>query len=107
MEYGLLLAGIAILMIVAILFLKDEIEGLFSDTGSSLQNPVGSYGARSTPAAGPAPPRRAGRWLFRRNLRWPQEHPSFEPNGTKAAEHTNARRQHTHACGDSTCTRIM
>jgi Flp pilus assembly pilin Flp len=40
-EYGLLLAGIAILMIVAIIFLKDEIAGLFSDTGSSLQNPVG------------------------------------------------------------------
>ena len=40
-EYALLLAGIAILMIVAILFLKDEIAGLFSDTGSSLQNPIG------------------------------------------------------------------
>jgi Flp pilus assembly pilin Flp len=40
-EYGLLLAGIAILVIVAILFLKDEIKGIFSDTGSSLQQPLG------------------------------------------------------------------
>ena len=38
-EYALLLAGIAILMIVAIIFLKDRIANLFSDTGSSLQNP--------------------------------------------------------------------
>jgi Flp pilus assembly pilin Flp len=35
-EYALLLAGIAILVIVAILFLKDKIKELFSDTGSSL-----------------------------------------------------------------------
>lgn len=41
-EYALLLAGIAILVIVAILFLKDKIKALFSDTGSSLTNPVGS-----------------------------------------------------------------
>jgi Flp pilus assembly pilin Flp len=40
-EYALLLAGIAILLIVAILFLKDEIAGLFSDTADSLNNPVG------------------------------------------------------------------
>ncbi len=40
-EYALLLAGIAILVIVAILFLKDKIKELFSDTGSSLVNPVG------------------------------------------------------------------
>lgn len=40
-EYALLLAGIAILLIVAIIFLKDRIAKLFSDTGSSLQNPVG------------------------------------------------------------------
>ena len=41
-EYALLLAGIAILMIVAIIFLKDRIAKLFSDTGSSLQNPAAS-----------------------------------------------------------------
>ena len=41
-EYALLLAGIAILLIVAIIFLKDRIAKLFSDTGSSLNNPVGS-----------------------------------------------------------------
>ena len=41
-EYALLLAGIAILLIVAIIFLKDRIAKLFSDTGSSLQNPVSS-----------------------------------------------------------------
>lgn len=40
-EYALLLAGIAILTIVAIIFLKDKIKELFSDTGSSLNNPVG------------------------------------------------------------------
>ena len=40
-EYALLLAGIAILLIVAIIFLKDRIAKLFSDTGSSLSNPVG------------------------------------------------------------------
>ena len=41
-EYALLLAGIAILLIVAIIFLKDRIANLFSDTGSSLSNPVSS-----------------------------------------------------------------
>ena len=41
-EYALLLAGIAILLIVAIIFLKDRIAALFSSTGSSLQNPVSS-----------------------------------------------------------------
>ena len=40
-EYALLLAGIAILLIVAIIFLKDKIANLFSDTGSSLDNPLG------------------------------------------------------------------
>lgn len=39
-EYALLLAGIAILLIVAIIFLKDRIADLFSDTGSSLTNPL-------------------------------------------------------------------
>ena len=38
-EYALLLAGIAILLIVAIIFLKDRIAKLFSDTGSSLIKP--------------------------------------------------------------------
>ena len=38
-EYALLLAGIAILLIVAILFLKDKIANLFSDTGSSIKKP--------------------------------------------------------------------
>ena len=38
-EYALLLAGIAILLIVAIIFLKDRIAQLFSDTGSSITNP--------------------------------------------------------------------
>ena len=38
-EYALLLAGIAILMIVSILFLKNRIANLFSDTGSSLTSP--------------------------------------------------------------------
>ena len=41
-EYALLIAGIAILLIVAIIFLKGRIANLFSDTGSSLSNPVGS-----------------------------------------------------------------
>ena len=40
-EYALLLARIAILLIVAIIFLKDKIANLFSDTGSSLKNPLG------------------------------------------------------------------
>ena len=40
-EYALLLAGIAILLIVAIIFLKIRIADLFSKTGSSLTNPVG------------------------------------------------------------------
>jgi Flp pilus assembly pilin Flp len=38
-EYALLLAGIAILLIVAIIFLKDRIAKLFSDTGSSISAP--------------------------------------------------------------------
>ena len=38
-EYALLLAGIAILLIVAIIFLKDRIAKLFSDTGSSISSP--------------------------------------------------------------------
>ena len=38
-EYALLLAGIAILLIVAIIFLKNRIADLFSKTGSSLISP--------------------------------------------------------------------
>jgi Flp pilus assembly pilin Flp len=38
-EYALLLAGIAILLIVAIIFLKNRIANLFSDTGSSITSP--------------------------------------------------------------------
>ena len=38
-EYALLLAGIAILLIVAIIFLKNRIANLFSDTGSSISSP--------------------------------------------------------------------
>ena len=37
-EYALLLAGIAILLLVAIYFLKNSIAELFSRTGSSLLN---------------------------------------------------------------------
>ena len=37
-EYALLLAGIAILLLVAIYFLKNSIAELFSKTGSSLTN---------------------------------------------------------------------
>ena len=37
-EYALLLAGIAILLLVAIYFLKNSIAALFSKTGSSLLN---------------------------------------------------------------------
>ena len=40
-EYALLLAGIAILLIVAIIFLKDRIANSFSNTGSSLNDPLG------------------------------------------------------------------
>jgi Flp pilus assembly pilin Flp len=40
-EYALLIAGIAVLLIVAIIFLKDRIGNLFSNTGSSVTNPIG------------------------------------------------------------------
>lgn len=39
-EYGLLIAGIAILVIAAVLLLGDNIENLFEETANSL-NPVG------------------------------------------------------------------
>ena len=38
-EYGLIIASIAILLIVAMLFLGGRIDDLFSDTGSSIDNP--------------------------------------------------------------------
>ena len=41
-EYGLLLAGIAILVIAAVVILGDEIADLFEDTSSSLERPLGS-----------------------------------------------------------------
>jgi Flp pilus assembly pilin Flp len=40
-EYALLIAGIAVLLIVAVIFLKDRIGDLFSNTGSSVTNPIG------------------------------------------------------------------
>jgi Flp pilus assembly pilin Flp len=40
-EYGLIIAAIAVLLIVALLFLKDKIADLFSDTGNKLKNPIG------------------------------------------------------------------
>ncbi len=38
-EYGLIIASIAILLIVAMLFLAGKIDDLFHDTGSSVDNP--------------------------------------------------------------------
>jgi Flp pilus assembly pilin Flp len=41
-EYGLIIAAIALLLIVALLFFKDQLADFFSDAGSSVQAPVGS-----------------------------------------------------------------
>ena len=38
-EYVLILAGIALLVILAVWFLGGEVEDLFSDTGSTVENP--------------------------------------------------------------------
>jgi pilus assembly protein Flp/PilA len=38
-EYGLIIASIAILLIVAMLFLAGKIDDLFSETGSSVESP--------------------------------------------------------------------
>jgi Flp pilus assembly pilin Flp len=38
-EYALIIASIAILLIVAMLFLAGKIDDLFSDTGTSVVNP--------------------------------------------------------------------
>jgi Flp pilus assembly pilin Flp len=38
-EYALIIASIAILLIIAMLFLAGKIDDLFSSTGSSVSNP--------------------------------------------------------------------
>ena len=38
-EYGLIIASIAVLLIVAMLFLAGKIDNLFSDTGASVDSP--------------------------------------------------------------------
>jgi Flp pilus assembly pilin Flp len=38
-EYGLIIASIAILLIVAMLFLAGKIDNLFSNTGTSVERP--------------------------------------------------------------------
>ena len=38
-EYALIIASIAILLIIAMLFLSGKIDDLFSSTGSSVSNP--------------------------------------------------------------------
>ncbi len=40
-EYAIIIAAIAVLLILALLFLSDRIGGLFSETGSSITNPIG------------------------------------------------------------------
>jgi pilus assembly protein Flp/PilA len=43
-EYGLIIASIAILLIVAMLFLGGRIDDLFSDTGASVDSPGPLHG---------------------------------------------------------------
>jgi Flp pilus assembly pilin Flp len=38
-EYGLIIASIAILLVVAMLFLAGKIDDLFSETGTSVDSP--------------------------------------------------------------------
>jgi len=38
-EYGLIIASIAILLIIAMLFLAGKIDNLFSETGTSVEEP--------------------------------------------------------------------
>jgi Flp pilus assembly pilin Flp len=38
-EYALIIASIAVLLIVAMLFLAGKVDNLFSDTGSSVESP--------------------------------------------------------------------
>jgi Flp pilus assembly pilin Flp len=39
-EYAIIIAAVAVLLIVALLFLSGRIGSLFSDTGSSVTNPI-------------------------------------------------------------------
>ena len=39
-EYAIIIAAVAVLLIVALLFLSGRIGELFSDTGNSVQNPL-------------------------------------------------------------------
>ena len=39
-EYAIIIAAVAVLLIVALLFLSGRIGALFSDTGSSVTNPI-------------------------------------------------------------------
>ena len=39
-EYAIIIAAVAVLLIVALLFLSGRIGDLFSDTGSSISNPI-------------------------------------------------------------------
>jgi Flp pilus assembly pilin Flp len=41
-EYGLIIAAIALLLIIALLFFKDRLASFFSSAGSSVQAPAGS-----------------------------------------------------------------
>ena len=47
-EYGLIIASIAILLIIAMLFLAGKIDNLFSNTGTSVETP-GSAAAVDEP----------------------------------------------------------
>jgi Flp pilus assembly pilin Flp len=38
-EYALIIASIAVLLILAMLFLAGKLDDLFSDTGTSVENP--------------------------------------------------------------------
>jgi Flp pilus assembly pilin Flp len=40
-EYAIIIAAVAVLLIVALLFLSGKIGELFSDTGGSVTNPIG------------------------------------------------------------------
>ena len=41
-EYAIIIAAVAVLLIVALLFLSGRIGDLFSDTGSSIDDPINS-----------------------------------------------------------------
>jgi Flp pilus assembly pilin Flp len=38
-EYALIIASIAVLLIIAMLFLAGKVDNLFSETGTSVENP--------------------------------------------------------------------